>query len=121
MLNFDATNFLLGFWLYLHCIFAIFLNLFITHNVHHAYPVGDAFTILKRGTSFGTFCKTEVSREDVLGMMAGGDEMENLTAELEEFARIDAFQEKEIESPTDNNSNSAGYIKSNPNSSFATL
>ncbi|WP_163835406.1 ATP-binding cassette domain-containing protein [Spartinivicinus ruber] len=69
--------------------------IFITHNVHHAYPVGDAFTILKRGTSFGTFLKTEVNREDVLAMMAGGDEMENLAAELEEFARIDASQEKE--------------------------
>ncbi|MCX4025947.1 sugar ABC transporter ATP-binding protein [Endozoicomonas sp. SM1973] len=92
--------------------------IFITHNVHHAYPVGDAFTILKRGTSFGTFRKTEVSREDVLAMMAGGDEMENLTAELEEFARVDAFQEKEIEGSTDNKNNSAEIIE---NKSLATL
>ncbi len=63
--------------------------IFITHNVHHAYPVGDAFTILKRGTSYGTFAKTEVSREEVLGMMAGGKEMEELSAEIEEFARAD--------------------------------
>ena len=27
--------------------------IFITHNVHHAYPVADAFTILKRGQSYG--------------------------------------------------------------------
>ncbi len=63
--------------------------IFITHNVHHAYPVGDAFTILKRGASYGIFAKSEVSREDVLGMMAGGQEMEELSAEIEEFARAD--------------------------------
>ncbi len=62
---------------------------FITHNVHHAYPVADAFTILKRGQSYGTFRKTDVSREDVLGMMAGGQELESLEAELAEFQRHD--------------------------------
>ena len=36
--------------------------IFITHNVHHAYPVGDAFTILNRGRTYGTFQKDEVSR-----------------------------------------------------------
>lgn len=64
--------------------------IFITHNVHHAYPVGDAFTILKRGRSYGTFRKSEVSREDVLGMMAGSEELDLLEAELSEFARADA-------------------------------
>ena len=64
--------------------------IFITHNVHHAYPVGDVFTILKRGASFGTFKKSEVTREEVLSMMAGGQEMDQLSAELEEFAHSDA-------------------------------
>jgi simple sugar transport system ATP-binding protein len=64
--------------------------IFITHNVHHAYPVGDAFTILNRGRTYGTFQKTDVSREEVLNMMAGGQELEELSAELEEFARVDA-------------------------------
>jgi len=64
--------------------------IFITHNVHHAYPVGDAFTILNRGRTYGTFQKTDVSREEVLNMMAGGKELEELSAELEEFARADA-------------------------------
>ena len=64
--------------------------IFITHNVHHAYPVGDAFTILNRGRTYGTFQKTEVSREEVLNMMAGGKELEELSAELEEFSRADA-------------------------------
>ncbi|HEX5079538.1 MAG TPA: ATP-binding cassette domain-containing protein [Geminicoccaceae bacterium] len=64
--------------------------IFITHNVHHAYPVGDAFTILNRGRTYGTFRKEEVSREGVLNMMAGGKELEELSAELEEFSRADA-------------------------------
>lgn len=63
--------------------------IFITHNVHHAYPIGDHFTILNRGTSYGTFRKSEVSREDVVTMMAGGKEMDELSAELEEFERLD--------------------------------
>jgi simple sugar transport system ATP-binding protein len=61
----------------------------ITHNVHHAYPVGDAFTILRRGTSYGTFRKEEVSREEVLAMMSGTEELDALEAELREFARSD--------------------------------
>jgi simple sugar transport system ATP-binding protein len=64
--------------------------IFITHNVHHAYPVGDAFTILNRGRTYGTFPKENVSREEVLNMMAGGKELDELSAELEEFSRTDA-------------------------------
>ena len=57
--------------------------IFISHNVHHAYPVGDRFTILNRGRSEGTFEKAEISREQVMVMMAGGRELEQLTAELD--------------------------------------
>lgn len=64
--------------------------IFITHNVHHAYPVADRFTILNRGRSLGTFEKSDVSREEVLSMMAGGRELDELTSELEEFQRADA-------------------------------
>jgi simple sugar transport system ATP-binding protein len=63
--------------------------IFITHNVHHAYPIGDRFTLLNRGTAYGTFSKSEVSREEVVSMMAGGEELEELEHELEEFARAD--------------------------------
>jgi simple sugar transport system ATP-binding protein len=63
--------------------------IFITHNVHHAYPVADAFTMLNRGQSLGTFRKDEVSREEVLDMMAGGKELDQLSSELEEFTRSD--------------------------------
>lgn len=63
--------------------------IFITHNPHHAYPIGDNFTILNRGSSYGTFAKSEISREELTGMMAGGEALEELSHELAEFARTD--------------------------------
>jgi simple sugar transport system ATP-binding protein len=57
--------------------------IFITHNVHHAYPIGDTFTLLNRGRSMGTFAKRELSRDALLNMMAGGEEMQDLLAELD--------------------------------------
>ena len=71
--------------------------IFITHNVHHAYPVADRFTILKRGQSYGTFDKDKISREEVLHMMAGQEELDALQAELEEFERSDAGQVSGLE------------------------
>ncbi len=67
---------------------------FITHNPHHAYAVGDRFTILKRGRTFGTFTRDELSREEMVRMMSGADELDALSHELEEFARTDALQEE---------------------------
>lgn len=64
--------------------------IFITHNPHHAYPIGDHFTLLNRGRSYGTFAKSEISREEITAMMAGGEELESLSHELAEFARTDA-------------------------------
>ena len=55
----------------------------ITHNVQHAFPVGDRFLLLNRGRSMGFFSKGEVSREEVTNMMAGGTEMRDLEEELE--------------------------------------
>lgn len=66
--------------------------IFITHNVHHAFPVADAFTLLARGGSLGTFRKSDITREEVLNMMAGGAELESLDAELAEFQRCDTEQ-----------------------------
>jgi simple sugar transport system ATP-binding protein len=57
--------------------------IFITHNVNHAYPVGDRFTLLNRGKSMGTFAKSELDKNQVLDMMAGGTEMQSLMADLE--------------------------------------
>ena len=57
--------------------------IFITHNPHHAWAVGDRFTILKRGRSLGYFGKTDITREEVVQMMSGADELDALSHELE--------------------------------------
>jgi simple sugar transport system ATP-binding protein len=55
---------------------------FITHNPHHAYPVGDRFLLLNRGRSLGDFAKSEIEREELTRLMAGGAELEALEHEL---------------------------------------
>jgi simple sugar transport system ATP-binding protein len=57
--------------------------IFITHNPHHAYPVGDRFVILNRGQSLGTFEKSEIDRQELVRLMAGGRELAELEHELE--------------------------------------
>ena len=57
--------------------------IFITHNPHHAYPVGDRFVLLKRGRMFGSYAKAETSIEQLTSMMAGGAELEELSHELQ--------------------------------------
>jgi simple sugar transport system ATP-binding protein len=56
--------------------------IFITHNPHHAYPVGDRFLLLNRGQSMGTYAKTELDRTHLVQMMAGGEELTELQHEL---------------------------------------
>jgi len=56
--------------------------IFITHNVHHAWAIGDKFTMLSHGRSEGTFRKEETSREAVISLMAGGAALEELEHEL---------------------------------------
>ena len=73
--------------------------IFITHNVHHAWAVGDKFTVLNRGKTLGTHTKTSISREELLNMMAGGKELEELSAELDEFSRADRARDTGKQSP----------------------
>ncbi len=63
---------------------------FITHNPHHAYPVGDRFMLLRRGKSMGDFPKSEMTLEDLTSMMAGGAELESLAHELAETMGADS-------------------------------
>jgi simple sugar transport system ATP-binding protein len=60
--------------------------IFISHNPHHAYPVGDHFVILRRGQVYGDFTRNELALEGLVQMMAGGEELENLAHELERAA-----------------------------------
>jgi simple sugar transport system ATP-binding protein len=60
--------------------------IFITHNPHHAYPVGDRFVLLNRGRLMGSYAKNETSLAALTQMMAGGEELERLSMELEKMA-----------------------------------
>ena len=69
---------------------------FITHNPHHAWLVGDRFTVLNRGRSLGTFTRKglaelpetavppgpEITLDELVSMMAGGRELTELSHEL---------------------------------------
>ncbi len=61
----------------------------ITHNPHHAYPVGDHFVILRRGQIYGDYAKSEIALEQLVQMMAGGADLEVLSHELESASRSD--------------------------------
>ena len=44
---------------------------FISHNLGHAWDVGDRFVVLNRGTSYGEFERAELSIEELRAMMEG--------------------------------------------------
>jgi simple sugar transport system ATP-binding protein len=56
--------------------------IFITHNVRHANAVGQRFTVLNRGRTLGTFSKAEITIEELQNLMAGGKELQELSADL---------------------------------------
>lgn len=56
--------------------------IFITHNVYHAYAVGNRFTILNRGKTLGTFTKEEITIEQLQSKMAGDKTIQDLSEEL---------------------------------------
>jgi len=68
--------------------------IFITHNVQHALPIGDSFTILTRGRSGGTFKRGELNADELHRLMGGGSELEELQADLEILAKREAAGEE---------------------------
>ncbi|AUX78454.1 ATP-binding cassette domain-containing protein [Sinorhizobium fredii] len=56
--------------------------IFITHNVRHAYAVGNRFTVLNRGKTLGTYAKNEIGIDELQNLMAGGKELQSLSEEL---------------------------------------
>ncbi|CAB1027173.1 ATP-binding cassette domain-containing protein [Corynebacterium diphtheriae bv. mitis] len=54
----------------------------ITHNPHHAYLVGDHFTILNLGNQILDADRSNVTLEELTQHMAGGGELEALSHEL---------------------------------------
>ena len=61
---------------------------FITHNPHHAHPVGDRFVVLNRGRLLGDYAKDEIGRDELVRLMSGGAELETLGHELERIPGI---------------------------------
>ncbi|AMM86251.1 ATP-binding cassette domain-containing protein [Martelella sp. AD-3] len=57
---------------------------FITHNARHAMAVGDEFCVLIQGEVAADFKRGEKTREEVLNLMAGGDDMAELEDDLEQ-------------------------------------
>jgi simple sugar transport system ATP-binding protein len=56
--------------------------IFITHQVMHAMAVGDHFAVLIRGAIAADFRKGEKTREEITDLMAGGETMAALEAEI---------------------------------------
>jgi simple sugar transport system ATP-binding protein len=56
--------------------------IFITHNPNHAYPVGDHFVILRRGRILGDYQKDEITQQELINLMAGGQDLVKLQEEL---------------------------------------
>ncbi|MCA8881773.1 MAG: sugar ABC transporter ATP-binding protein [Rhodobacteraceae bacterium] len=59
--------------------------IFITHQVTHAMAVGDHFAVLIRGALAANFMKGEKSREEITDLMAGGEALADLGAEVESY------------------------------------
>jgi len=57
--------------------------IFITHNARHAMAVGDAFSVLIHGTVAARFDRGEVNRDELLNLMAGGEDMAALEIDLD--------------------------------------
>jgi simple sugar transport system ATP-binding protein len=58
---------------------------FVTHNVLHAMTVGDRFAVLIHGAKADDFAKGERTREEITDLMAGGEAMAELEAEVARY------------------------------------
>ena len=61
---------------------------FITHNPHHAFMVGNHFIILKLGRRVLDKTRDEVTLEELTSEMAGGRELAELSHELQRYRLI---------------------------------
>ncbi|MEU7423187.1 ATP-binding cassette domain-containing protein [Streptomyces sp. NPDC040750] len=66
--------------------------IFITHNPHHAYMVGDHFSVLRLGTVELSADRGEVSLEELTNHMAGGTELAALKHELAQVRGVDVAE-----------------------------
>lgn len=69
---------------------------FITHNPHHAYLIGDHFAVLKLGEMSLNERREDVTLDQVVQEMAGGDELSALTHQLARSGRIDSSRVRAV-------------------------
>jgi len=74
--------------------------IFITHNPHHVYMVGDHFSVLRLGTMELSASRSEVSLEELTNHMAGGAELAALKHELSQVSGVDVEELPEQEDLT---------------------
>jgi simple sugar transport system ATP-binding protein len=60
---------------------------FITHNAQHALAVGDRFVVLIQGRVAASFARGEKTKAELLNLMAGGEEFEDMEEEIEAMRR----------------------------------
>jgi len=63
--------------------------IFITHNPHHAYMVGDHFSVLRLGTMELSAARDQITLEELTNHMAGGSELAALKHELAQVRGVD--------------------------------
>ena len=63
---------------------------FITHNAHHAMSAGDRFVVLIQGHVAASFRQGEKSSVEVLSLMAGGEQLDNVAGEFTHLNENDA-------------------------------
>jgi simple sugar transport system ATP-binding protein len=78
--------------------------IFITHNPHHAYLVGNHFVVLKLGRVVLDAHRDDLTLEQLTAEMAGGQELQELSHELREaepgkIAAPAAVQHGDVEAP----------------------
>ncbi|MFF7965378.1 ATP-binding cassette domain-containing protein [Streptomyces sp. NPDC007903] len=66
--------------------------IFITHNPHHAYMVGDHFSVLRLGTLELSAARGDITLEDLTDHMAGGAELTALKHELAQVRGVDVAE-----------------------------
>ncbi|MGY0064419.1 ATP-binding cassette domain-containing protein [Streptomyces sp. LZ34] len=74
--------------------------IFITHNPHHAYMVGDHFSVLRLGTMELSASREQVGLEELTNHMAGGAELAALKHELAQVRGVDVEELPEQEDLT---------------------
>ncbi|MBL1098068.1 ATP-binding cassette domain-containing protein [Streptomyces coffeae] len=70
--------------------------IFITHNPHHAYMVGDHFSVLRLGALEMNASREDVSLEELTNHMAGGAELAALKHELSQVRGVDVEELPEV-------------------------